>query len=64
MWKVGTLGEEYKKKRKVCIAMLLKACNKIWVSMLDKSQEKPLAFKKKMHENIDLFLAIGFTGTT
>lgn len=27
-----------KKKSKVSIAMLLKACNKVWVSMLVKSQ--------------------------
>lgn len=35
--------------------MLLKACNKIWVSMLIKSQEKPLAFQKKVHENTQTY---------
>lgn len=35
--------------------MLLKACNKIWASMLIKSPLKPLAFKKKMHENIQTY---------
>lgn len=39
----------------MCIAMLLKACNKIWASMLIKSPLKPLAFKKKMHENIQTY---------
>lgn len=58
LWKVGTLGKKYmkkKKKGKICIALLLKACNKIWVSMLVKSQYKPLALKKKMHENTQTY---------
>lgn len=36
LWKVDRLRKEYKKCQ-VCIAMLLKACNKIWASMLIKS---------------------------